>query len=162
MTGAVRARHPPDLFVYGTLQFAPVLDALLGRVPRLEPAVLADHEVVGLPDRSYPGLVRSDGGAAEGFVCPGLASPEWDVIDAFEDGWYELVVVTAHSGGEQVVCGAYRLPPGQTGDGGWSADEFCATELTRFTAACADFRASLGHEVTRFGGVRPARTSEAP
>jgi hypothetical protein len=140
----VRAPHPPALFVYGTLQFPPVLEALLGRVPPLSPGTLDDHAVVGLVERTYPGLVTAPGDAARGWVCKDLGDAEWLVIDSWEDDDYELVTVSVTvRGREPVCCGTYRLARSEAGEGSWSAARFATTELASFAAASAQWRRSL-------------------
>src|SRR3982074_2116547 len=80
---------PDALFVYGTLLFPEVLQALLDRVPELIPASVAGWRVVALPGRVYPGLVL-DSETATGFLIIDLATSEWQILDAFEDEQYEL------------------------------------------------------------------------
>jgi len=138
-------RRPPALFAYGTLPFGPVLVALLGRVPALEPARLADHAVVGLAGRNYPGLVRARGREARGWVCGDLAPGEWDVLDRWEDPCYELVTVTVRTGDGSVrPCGTYRLGVGEQGSGEWSASAFAARHLGGYAEATARWRGPVG------------------
>ncbi len=122
-----------------------MLTALLGRVPALEPARLADHAVVGLAGRSYPGLVRAGGREARGWVCGDLAPGEWDVLDRWEDACYELVTVAVRTDGGSVrTCGTYRLGGGVPGSGGWSAAAFAQRHLAGYAEATARWRASVG------------------
>jgi hypothetical protein len=142
----MRGRHPPALFVYGTLQFEAVLRALFGRVPALEPARLADHAVVGLVGRNYPGLVAARGGAVGGWVGDDLGAGEWETLDRWEDACYELATVTVTTGGvggRVLSCGTYRLAAGRGGSGEWSAAAFASTELTGYAEATARWRSSL-------------------
>ena len=166
----VSPSSPRALFVYGTLQFEPVLDALLSRVPPIAPGVLAGHAVVGLAGASYPGLVvsRGRGTPARGFVCRSLEMDEWALIDAWEDDFYELVEVSVvEPTGAVVTCLTYRLPEGMAGSGTWSARRFEDRDLAAFVSGTIAWRAQrtgLGgvYPATRLGGVRPSSTSLTP
>lgn len=50
---------PNELFVYGTLRFDVVLEALLGRVPACTRASAPGWRAAALEGRVYPGLVAS-------------------------------------------------------------------------------------------------------
>ncbi|SEG72640.1 Gamma-glutamyl cyclotransferase, AIG2-like [Thermomonospora echinospora] len=86
--GATRC-EPDGLFVYGTLRFPEVLQALLGRVPELEPARAVGWRVKALPGVVYPGLVADPGGVADGLLMTGLSEAERRLLDAYEGESYE-------------------------------------------------------------------------
>ena len=88
--GSRLAREDAPLFVYGTLRFAEVLDALLGRVPRGETGTLPGWRAAALRQRPYPGLVPAPGRTARGRVLSGLTPGECAVLDAFEGAPYAL------------------------------------------------------------------------
>jgi len=83
-------RHRP-LFVYGMLRDADICTAVLGRAldrRSVAAAVAPGFRVVRYPERHYPALVRTPGGAAEGLVLLGLTGFEHDVLDVFEGDEY--------------------------------------------------------------------------
>lgn len=86
------------LFVYGTLRFARVLDALLGRVPEAREARLGEWRAAALEERPYPGLVPAPGGSVRGLLLSGLTAREAAALDAFEGGEYEQRRVTLADG----------------------------------------------------------------
>ena len=79
------------LFVYGTLQDADVLAAVLGRAVEgtsLRRATAPGCRAVAYPGRVYPGLVASPGDAAPGHVIHGLLPLDLAALDAFEGDEY--------------------------------------------------------------------------
>ncbi|RMG69751.1 MAG: gamma-glutamylcyclotransferase, partial [Nitrospirae bacterium] len=47
------------LFVYGTLMWADVLKAVIGRIPLMEDAVIEGYRRVKIRDAIYPALIRA-------------------------------------------------------------------------------------------------------
>ncbi|GAB2821318.1 hypothetical protein GCM10022221_19110 [Actinocorallia aurea] len=87
----------PDLFVYGTLRFPEILEALLGRVPRLSPASADGWRVAALPGVAYPGMVTGEG-IAEGLVVEGLSETELEILHAYEDDDYTVETIDLTDG----------------------------------------------------------------
>lgn len=78
------------LFAYGTLTFAPVVGALLGRTPPVAEAVAPGWRAARLPGRPSPGLVPAPGGQAHGLLLSGLTPAEWDLLDSWEGAPYQV------------------------------------------------------------------------
>ena len=79
------------LFVYGTLQDADVLAAVLGRavaVTSLRRAIAPGYRATAYPGRVYPGLVASPGDAAPGRIIDDLSPLDLATLDAFEGDEY--------------------------------------------------------------------------
>ncbi|NQE93259.1 gamma-glutamylcyclotransferase [Nocardia terpenica] len=133
-----------SLFVYGTLQFGPVLDELLGRVPDFEVAVARDWRVAVLPRRLYPGLVPQPGRLAGGLVLGGLTAAEWDVIDAFEDDEYELHPIRLIGRDDPVPAYVWTA---EVTRNDWIAETFATDHLERYVARCARWRRGEGEPV---------------
>ncbi|QDZ12016.1 gamma-glutamylcyclotransferase family protein [Devosia ginsengisoli] len=79
------------LFIYGTLQDADVLGAVLGRpvvVAGLRRAVAPGFRAVVHPGRVYPALVASGDEAAPGLLLDNLSHLDLAVLDAFEGEEY--------------------------------------------------------------------------
>jgi gamma-glutamylcyclotransferase (GGCT)/AIG2-like uncharacterized protein YtfP len=132
------ARWPGSLFVYGTLLFPDLVRALIGRVPECTAASVAGWRAAALPGRAYPGLVRAAGATAGGLLLTGLTAAEWRVIDAFENGGYDLTEVTLVDGRRGWAYtwaeGIAPLPEN------WSAEEFAARHLADYVTRCATLR----------------------
>lgn len=126
----------PDLFVYGTLRFPEVLDALLGRVPRLSPARVEGWRAAALPGRVYPGLVAAPG-VAEGLLVHGLSPDELEVLHAYEDVDYDVVELALADGRTAL---AYRWL-GEVADEDWDPDRFAAEVLAAYVPGCVAWRA---------------------
>ena len=125
------------LFVYGSLLFPEVLQALLHRVPDRKPAVAEGWRVVALEERPYPGLVPV-AGQAHGMLVTGLTADEWQILDAFEDDIYELLRLDVTDGrhGWAYVCPAEA----HTARTDWHADQFVARHLGAYIGACVAWR----------------------
>ncbi|MQY25247.1 gamma-glutamylcyclotransferase family protein [Nocardia aurantia] len=135
------------LFAYGTLQFAPVLAALLGRAPRLRLGVARDWRVAALPGRRYPGLVPAAGRIAAGFVLGGLTRAEWEILDRFEDAEYDLrpIRVVLAPDGDEADPGETRailsyVWTAEVTAADWLPETFAREELTAYVDRCERWR----------------------
>ncbi|MFE9576211.1 gamma-glutamylcyclotransferase family protein [Nocardia sp. NPDC006044] len=126
-----------SLFVYGTLQFPEVLDALIGRVPQRRAATVTGWRVAALPGLLYPGLVPEPDALARGLVLRGLNAAEWAVLDAFEDDQYDLRAISLPSSADRVSTYVWTAAVAQDD---WHPDQFTETYLPDFVAHCADWR----------------------
>jgi hypothetical protein len=128
---------PEALFVYGSLLFPEVLQALLGRVPDRTAAAAAGWRVAALAGRRYPGLILGDR-QASGILITGLTSEEWRILHAFEDDVYELrrLALTDDRHGWAYVCPDDR----ETLTDDWDAERFAAEHLASYIETCAVWR----------------------
>lgn len=128
--------------MYGSLQFADVLNALLGRVPADLPAVADGWRAVKLLGVPYPGLISGEG-STPGLVFADLSDVEWYVLDQFEDSLYDLTLLTLYY--RQPPVWAYTSPPGSdiVTDRAWDIDEFRARHLDSYVSRCIAWRAQL-------------------
>ncbi|AVV45400.1 gamma-glutamylcyclotransferase [Streptomyces sp. P3] len=122
------------LFVYGTLQFAAVLEALLGRVPAHILASAPGWRAAALEGRVYPGLVAAPGTAAAGLLLTDLTDQEWTLLDSFEDNRYDLREVSLSTGDHGL---AYIWPDGEVRPEDWDRAEFESLHLQAYAARCA-------------------------
>ncbi|OLT26627.1 gamma-glutamylcyclotransferase [Nocardiopsis sp. CNR-923] len=128
------------LFVYGTLLFPEILDALLGRVPDAEPASVPGWRVAALPGLAYPVLVPGSG-AAPGRLLSGLSESERRIVDVYEDDWYDLrplVLTDGRTGWAFTATASATVSPGD-----WDAGAFAAGHLAAYVEGCAALRAEL-------------------
>ncbi|MET9293072.1 gamma-glutamylcyclotransferase family protein [Streptomyces sp. NPDC003077] len=128
------------LFVYGTLQFDAVLDALLSRVPQRTPASAPGWRAAALEGRLYPGLVAAPDATATGLLLTDLTNEEWAVLDAFEDDRYDLRELTLSSGGRGW---AYVWPDDEVRAENWDAQYFAVHHLHEYAARCGRISATL-------------------
>ncbi|GII81505.1 hypothetical protein Sru01_64870 [Sphaerisporangium rufum] len=131
------AARPRALFVYGSLLFPEVWHALLGWVPASTPAAVDGWRVAALPGQVYPVLVPA-GAVARGRLVTGLTLPEWRVVDAFEDDFYELRRLTTRDGRPGWAYVADGTVEVRADD--WDARHFGTRELAAFVARCGDWR----------------------
>ncbi|GAB2728210.1 gamma-glutamylcyclotransferase family protein [Nocardia thraciensis] len=149
-TGVAAERYPrlervgKRLFVYGTLQFGPVLEELIGRTPDQDFAVARDWRVAALPGRMYPGLVAQPGRMAGGLILDGLTRAEWEVVDDFEDDEYQLQPISLIGHDKPVPTYVWTADVIRND---WQPEIFAADHLDRYLGWCARWRE--GREASR-------------
>lgn len=83
-----------DLFFYGTLRYAPLLELVLGRDAHdidMIPATLADHAVYAVNGHPFPMIAEAKGQAAEGLLVRGLSETDIARLTYYEGGFdYDL------------------------------------------------------------------------
>jgi hypothetical protein len=92
-----------------------LLNLVLGRAvdPRnVLAAVAPGHRAVCLPGRTYPGLRRTPGAAADGLLLLGLSRAELELLDDFEGDEYQRGILPVIVDGELHRAAAY-LPLAQ-------------------------------------------------
>ena len=151
------------LFVYGTLLFAEVLRAVLGRVPAMEAATLPGWRAAALPGRVYPGLVpvapapapgsvtgsapapvgapAGAGAGATGQVLSGLTAGEWAILDDFEGDEYVRRECTLGDG-RTAWAYIWRAPHRVAGHD-WDPARFAAVELPDYVDGCSEWREAI-------------------
>ena len=125
------------LFVYGTLQHAPLLEHLLGRAPVLRPATLHGWRASRLRGRVYPGLVPADSGSASGHLIE-VTDDELEVLDRFEGPQYRRIAVRVEIDGDEVEVAAWRLREEHLAlalGGDWDLDAFVTHDAHVFLGA---------------------------
>jgi nudix-type nucleoside diphosphatase (YffH/AdpP family) len=106
------------LFIYGTLCHLPLLQAVLGRVPDMVPAHLADHAVYWAEGHDFPLIVAEKGGVAQGLLLPDLTADDIALLDYYEGPFgYELQGCSVDMAAGQRSARVYVPQPGlwQTG-----------------------------------------------
>jgi len=94
-----------DLFFYGTLRHAPLLEVVLGTTdprPEITAASLPDHAVFSIQGQPFPMIQTAPGARAEGLLVRGLTPLQLDRLNFYEGGFaYDLqaVEVTLPTGG---------------------------------------------------------------
>lgn len=122
------------LFVYGTLLFDEVVEPLLGRLPRSEPAVLQGHQARRLPDVVWPGLILQVGESVVGRVFTDLTPGERVVLDDYEDEYYDLVAVNVALDAADIFAATYRVPRAMVAPEIWTPEWFSSEHLGDFVA----------------------------
>ncbi|WP_018638494.1 gamma-glutamylcyclotransferase family protein [Parafrankia elaeagni] len=133
----------PVLFAYGTLRFAEVVEALLGRRPAMTSGAVRGWRAAALRGRSYPGLVP----AAADVHCPGtclrgLTRAERELLDLFEGEPYEPRDLPL-AGGGRAVAYLWRSPA-EAEMWDWDIAVFEAEHLVGFIDHCLEWRRRVG------------------
>lgn len=118
------------LFVYGTLQDADILSAVLGRPMDLAeplPATAPGYRAVAYPGRVYPALVASATDNAPGLLLGGLSERDLAVLDAFEGEEYRRDTIAVLAEGAPRQADAYiPVAPISPAGPAWSLRDWTA------------------------------------
>mmetsp|Transcript_74248 Transcript_74248/g.193344 ORF Transcript_74248/g.193344 Transcript_74248/m.193344 type:complete len:302 (-) Transcript_74248:224-1129(-) len=110
------------VFVYGSLLWQPVLQTLIGRIPRAKPVLLTGYERSRVKGARFPAIMEVSNGAApaaiRGVLLEDLNTWEAAVLDAFEDDEYEKRLISAHV-----------VPSLQEDAFSWAQQGFCDGDL---------------------------------
>ena len=106
---------PPDIVLFGTLRDPELLEIVLGSVADAQPVVLAEHGVFAAAGETFPLLMPSEGGQAEGLLLQNLTNDQIARLDYYEAPYgYALEPVELMDGRHAQV---YRPTAAQFGKG---------------------------------------------
>ena len=132
-----------SLFIYGTLISQEVYQLVTGRDRTGIEAVVHGYSVRRLPGAVYPVMIESPGESAVGLILPNLTQNELNRLDAYEDSFYERLIVTAQiTNGQKTDAWAYILPQNHNikpSQEIWTYDEFAANHLKDFLLRLESF-----------------------
>ena len=118
------------LFIYGTLQDADVLGAVLDRMvdmAGLRRAQAPGYRAVPYPGRVYPALVKAAADAAPGLLLDTLSALDLAVLDAFEGDEYRRQAITVAADGMSLAADAYLpVAPIPADASAWSLADWTA------------------------------------
>jgi len=104
-----RAAH--RVFVYGTLMVPRIVDAVIGRVPRPQAAILSGYRRFTVAGQVYPGIVPCAGAVVEGLLYDGLQAPEMAALDEYEGELYVRHSLTVLVDENQHQAACYVVKP---------------------------------------------------
>lgn len=97
------------VFVYGTLMFPEILEALLNRVPEMQAAQLFGWARFSVLGQNYPGAVPdARGPPLQGCLLQNLTPQELQILNAYEGSDYTKVTVHVACGGNRVETTVYK------------------------------------------------------
>lgn len=109
-----------NLFFYGTLRYAPLLEIVLGRSGKdikVNPAKLPDHSVHAVSGQAFPMIVRQSGAVADGMLVQNLSAEDIDRLAFYEGGFdYDLQCKDVVLDDGSVVSAQVFFPT----DGAWT------------------------------------------
>jgi len=117
-----------DLFVYGTLMFPRVVEAILGRCPEFQEATLSGYLRVRVKGQPYPVILPEAGSNVTGRVLVGLSQTEITTLDTFEGEMYcRANVEVAFANGSLRLVDVYRFASGyetEATDENWEPEAY--------------------------------------
>jgi gamma-glutamylcyclotransferase (GGCT)/AIG2-like uncharacterized protein YtfP len=146
------------IFAYGTLAFAPVMEALLGRRLPAQSAVLPGYARYQVRGERYPGIVAEAGTATPGVLWEGLDAAAVALLDRFEGSLYERRAVRVRAGAAaELAAEAYVVAEARAGALSrepWDERDFAARHLPAWVQHCAALRSALAQQAKRAGAGR--------
>lgn len=145
-------------FVYGTLMFDEVLQALINRSPRKSSAVIRGYRRYCIRDQVFPGTVAATDSQVQGVVLFDISPQELEIFDEFEGEEYDKVSVQPEldEGAEAGLvgeCSVYLWRHDLRGllYGEWDPEGFRERYLQSYVAMCTGFAAELREQKGRPG-----------
>lgn len=119
---------PRDLFVYGSLMFSELVEAIIGRNPAWEPAFLPGYKRCLLAGSPYAIITPKSGETVEGLLLQELTEAELAALDRYEGEFYaSMKVEVARADGSTARALAYGIAPGHESlvtDEPWVLDDY--------------------------------------
>lgn len=132
-----------NLFVYGTLMFPQVMQAVCGYRGPGQAALLEGYRRRMLGDEVYPGIFPCAGDTVSGLVYPGLSPSQLHRLDRFEGETYERHTVRVAVGGRELGVLTYVMSPAWRhllSDQAWDPGDFERQALAGFLSHYPGFR----------------------
>ncbi len=111
--GKFRTKIPGEVvFVYGTLLFPEVLNAVTGRIFPAQPAILKGYRRYKVKGQVFPGICVQPAAAVDGLVYWGVDDCSMQRLDDFESDFYQrqrLPVLLAN--GKAIDADVYVVMP---------------------------------------------------
>lgn len=100
------------LFVYGTLLFPEIIQALTGNIFRQDHALLSNYKRYSIQNkdtsiRKYPALRKESGATTKWIILYDVDIQSANIIDFFEDNNYEKINVNVHINGQYIQAYTY-------------------------------------------------------
>lgn len=128
-----------NVFAYGTLLFAEVMEAVAGARYPSEDAVLGGYRRFRVRERAYPGVVAAAGAETVGRLYRGLTLTALERLDHFEGDLYERRRLPVHrADGSATEAFVYVIPEARRDaltEEPWDVAAFARQHLDRYLAA---------------------------
>lgn len=134
-----------NLFAYGTLMCAEIMQQVAGSLPPAAPAALGNYRRCRISNEEYPAIVGQPGAAVQGLVYLAVPAAAWLRLDRFEGEMYaRRTVLVDGADGKSLAADTYvirdefahLLLPAE-----WSYAEFLRSGMRRFAADYGGFAA---------------------
>ncbi|RUS63519.1 NUDIX domain-containing protein [Pseudorhodobacter sp. E13] len=137
------------LFVYGTLCHVPLLAVVLGRVPDVAPASLADHAVYWAQGHDFPLIQPEAGAQAEGLLLRDLSATDMARLDHYEGPFgYHTQKLTVSAAGGQEQALVYFPNPGLWQPGArWNLADWAGVWGPTIVATAGDVMAVFPQQI---------------
>jgi len=127
-----------ELFVYGTLIFAPVIEAVTGRPHKGQTAKLHNFAAYKVVGDVYPGIWHLAGVTTDGILYQDISSEDLEILDRYEGEEYnrELLEVETEDGNMHRAW-VYTYRPAyhhMLSETPWNAEFFNESELESYVA----------------------------
>ena len=138
----------PDLFFYGTLRHAPLLNLVLGREVPTDPATAPGYTVIAHGNDDTPALVRAPHHDAIGCLARGLSLADIDRLEFYEyepKADYRLTPISVETPEGMVEAHVFHAGL-SCGDGPrWVLRDWVAAHAPRMMRVAAEYMGLYGH-----------------
>lgn len=101
-----------NLFCYGTLMFAPIMQAVCGVVPPAMRVRLEGYARYSVRGHPFPGIRLEPSGVVEGVLYQAVGPAMLQQLDDYESDFYQRVaVVVRDNAGQAFAAFSYIVPP---------------------------------------------------
>lgn len=125
-----------DVFVYGTLIFPKIMQAVTGKTFDGQTARLHDFAAFKVIGESYPGLWHLEGVTTEGVLYHGLSEEELAMIDRYEGEEYQREILEVETEDGRVHrAWVYMYRPAyrhMLSEVPWSAEHFNEQDINEY------------------------------
>jgi gamma-glutamylcyclotransferase (GGCT)/AIG2-like uncharacterized protein YtfP len=132
-----------NFFVYGSLLFGEVMQAVTGTRYEGECASISGYARFLVSGATYPGLIPSEGDRVKGILYSGITEASMDWLDAFEGKYYHRQRVFASTRTVDSVAAetyVFRIAYRELlTDQPWDADRFRKEHLSAFLRSYQGF-----------------------
>jgi gamma-glutamylcyclotransferase (GGCT)/AIG2-like uncharacterized protein YtfP len=125
-----------DLFVYGTLQNPEIVRALTSKSFKQDKYVLSDYAVSLVTGEHFPGMTRSPGAYASGYILYDVDEESLEMIDKWEGPNYTPTNLSILVNDQATEVVAYIWADGSQLEGKWSNDTYRKTHMKECIEKC--------------------------
>lgn len=133
-----------NIFTYGSLMFASVIEALTKGHFEFEEITIKDFERLSISGKKYPGIRQKAGSFVSGRIWFDIDSSSMKILDLFEDSLYEKQTLEIVSDSRGLInTYAYVVPKHLEkvlADEPWDPKVFENEHLDQYVEMCRRFR----------------------
>lgn len=125
-----------NIFVYGTLQNPEVVEALTGKSFKQTPYVLNGYKVFQVKGEHFPGMVKSKGSSAKGYILYDVDKKAFEIINKWEGTSYTPNIIKISADSNEIEAITYIWKDEMVLEGNWSNEIYRTTHMWECVEKC--------------------------